>query len=218
MKKRVFALIAIFLLLPLALAATQEEKQQYRACNTDCTDSKKLSQDQCKTEFSQCKENCRDNKCISTCSKKRINCTKQVNSDYKNCKSQCKEILTPRCIYNNETYIAKEEFQEGCNICECKTSGKVSCKKEAFCNKNPEVEESLCTQSGGFFQALCNGPYFHMSCTQNKYCQCGGTYNYSCPENHECLTDFIPPKLGNYVPGYRNLNGQPLGNIGVCVN
>jgi hypothetical protein len=217
MKKREIIALTIILLLPLVIAATQEEKQQYQECNSNCSEIKKVSQEICKSEFVQCKENCQDNKCIPDCAKNKTTCLKQTSSDFRLCKAQCKEIIATKCIYNETLYSVGETFESSCNICECKTSGKFSCKKEAFCNKNPEVPQELCEESGGFYQALCNGPYFHMSCTQDKYCQCGGTYNYTCPQNHTCLTDFVPPKLGHYVPGYRNLNGQPLGDIGICV-
>lgn len=217
MKKEAAIIFAIILLSPLALAMVQTEKEQYRACNADCTAVKRTAQDTCKEQFLECKEDCEDNKCVSTCSKQRNLCLKEANQEHKNCKNSCKPLLAKKCTVGENTYIAGEEFQDGCDICECKTTGKISCKKESFCNKDPQISQQLCEESGGFYQALCNGPYFHMSCSQNKYCQCGGTYEYTCPENYECLTEFVPPKIGNYVPGYRNLLGQPLGDVGVCV-
>ncbi len=217
MKNTVFALMLVLLLLPLITAATQEERNQYQLCRSNCLDDKKISQDLCKSDFSECKTLCISNRtCSSNCVKERINCLKQANSEHVSCQKQCKAIIAPKCL--DGTYNLGDTFTSGCQICECKANGKISCKKDAFCNKNASVSESSCLQAGGLYSPLCNGPYFDLLCTQQNFCLCEGTNNYSCPLNYECMKSFVSPnKRTHTINGWKDVIGLSLGDIGICV-
>ena len=108
-------------------------------------------------------------------------------------------------------------FPRGCDVCKCERDGDVSCKREPFCNLNVSVEEDFCSSSGGFYYRICNGPYFDIVCSKNKYCICGGLINYQCGEGYECLYDFVSPnKRTMTIEGFKDLLGRDLGLIGVC--
>ena len=216
MKKVIIFFIAL-LLVPMIFAATQEEKREYQKCNADCAENKKLARDICAYEHNQCKLACQNSSCKIVCAKEKNICMRNAANDSSECRKECKKIIRPKCL--NGEYAAGEKFEDGCSICKCIINGKISCKKEAFCNKNPEVSEELCTTSGGFYQALCSGPYFDILCSQDKFCICKGINNYSCPINYECLTDFNPPINPSRISrGWTDMLGSSLGKVGVCVN
>lgn len=209
-------LIAL-LLVPIIFAATQEEKREYQKCNANCAENKEGERDACVYEHNQCKIACQNSLCKLACAKEKNICIRNVVNDNIECRKECKKIISPKCL--NGKYSAGEKFEDGCSICKCKNNGKISCKKDAFCNKNPDVSEELCNNSGGFYQALCSGPYFDILCSQDKFCICKGTNNYSCPIDYECLTDFNPPiRTSTISRGWTDMLGSPLGEVGVCVN
>lgn len=218
MKKGTLAIILILLLIPAALAVTKGQRQEYRSCTSDCRDVRTDVRDSCRADYKQCKESCEDRDCKITCARERISCMKQVNSNYRECRNICRDHLIPKCEFNGEIYQGSDEFENGCETCECRRNGKVRCKQDDFCHKDPEISEQSCTQAGGLFQGLCEGTHYRLFCSRQKYCICEGDDNYSCPSEYECLTDFKAP--GNRVynlQSWRDMLGKPLGEIGICV-
>jgi hypothetical protein len=148
--------------------------------------------------------------------KNKTKCIRDLGTYNHDCLEECSSILKPKGCLDNTIKIG-EVFTEGCNICECKINGKISCKKEEFCNMNVSVEENSCVQAGGLYQQLCNGPYFDIVCSAQNFCICGGNFNYTCPQNNICLKDFISPnKRLTTITGWKTLSGVALGDIGVC--
>lgn len=218
MKKRILFILILLLLTPLTFALSQEQRQEYRECSSDCRDMKKDERNICRTEYKGCREDCDDTRCKINCARERISCMKQTNSQYRECKSDCRELLIPKCEFNNEIFQAGDEFANGCETCECRRNGKIRCKQDSFCNKDPEITESQCENSGGLYQALCRGGNFHLYCNREEYCICGGDENYACPIEYDCLYDFEPPyRRTNTIPVWVDMLGSPLGEIGICV-
>jgi len=212
-----FSIFLLFLFLPIAFALSAEQREEYNTCKTNCLEIKNAEKEICTSNYLSCRSSCQSNyTCSSSCIKTKSECMREVNKDHNSCQKVCREILVPKCL--NGTYNAGETFVSGCDVCKCNTNGKVSCKKEAFCNKNTSVSEEEC-KPHGLYYPLCNGPYFDIVCSQEKFCLCSGFSNYSCPNNHECLKDFISPnkRTQNTIIGFKDLLGRPLGDIGVCV-
>ena len=188
-------------------------------CKKQCNFIKSIDTKSCNTEYSFCKDNCEDSSCKRNCFEEKKECIKTVASSLSSCNTDClykdKNITCEKGKYN-----AGETFLKGCESCSCDYKGKVKCKKTDFCNfNNVSIEKESCLQSRGLFQALCNGPYFDVLCSQEKYCLCKGNNNYSCPSNSLCITNFIPPnKRIHTIEGWRSLQGFPLGDIGICAN
>lgn len=212
MKKR--ALLGIVLIFSLMYLVSAFHSTDFKNCSTECRTTQKEGLDSCKANYETCKQECNDSSCTKNCSKEKTACVRNANENYKECKKDCKAEVMPKCL--NETYKYGETFAQGCELCECKANGKVSCKKESFCNLNVTVSEEECSQNGGFYQALCNGPYFGIVCSQKEFCICGGDNNFTCPADYQCLTDFVSPNKRTTIGGWKTLLGNPLGEIGVC--
>ena len=117
------SLLFIILILPAILAiVTPEQRESYNLCNDDCRLERKNSTGLCKTDYSECKNECAGNStnrtCFSECRKESTNCIKQSNDNYKSCHKSCQAIILPKCEYNNHTYNAGENFTQGCDVCE----------------------------------------------------------------------------------------------------
>ena len=81
-----------------------------------------------------------------------------------------------------------------------------------------DVNEEECENAGGFYHEVCNGPYFDIICSPQKFCICDGEDGYSCPGNYTCnhkIRNLLPRK-GNTVQGYKDQLGNELGDIGIC--
>lgn len=212
MKRELIIFLAVFVLsLTLVYAAGGFD---LKGCKNDCRAVQKSELGLCKENYNECKSECSDRDCRAACSQTRSTCLKDANAAYKSCKDGCVAESMPKCLDGNYSY--GETFAQGCDICECKARGKVNCKKEAFCNLNVTVDEGECAESGGFYQALCNGPYFGIVCSQQEFCLCGGNANFSCPAEHSCLKDFVSPNKRTSVVGWKTLRGELLGDVGVC--
>ena len=214
MKKRDIIFIFLFIIIILFLSALAlGYVYQTKECKTSCKFNYKNSSQECRSTYDLCGENCQDFSCRRLCSYEKGLCIKLTMKSYKRCKSDC--LPQQGCL--NNSYKVNEKFTRDCDICECKKSGQIRCKKDNFCNNNVSVSESVCFQSSGFYNALCNGPYFDIVCSQQKFCLCDGNFNYSCPESFFCLKNFTSPnKRYSTIEGWRTLSGANLGDIGVC--
>lgn len=215
MKKRNF-IVALFLVLVLfatgVLAADNSETAQ---CRNDCVVARDGGLNFCALEFSDCKASCSGSVCARECSRNYNLCKKNFVSDYKMCTKLCLGADL-RCL--NGTFERNEKFAQGCDVCKCNAQGKITCSREPFCNRNVTISSTSCAQGGGFFERICNGPYFDIVCSQKKYCICAGNAGYSCPADYDCLMDFVSPnKRSHTIDGWKTLLGVPLGEIGVCV-
>jgi hypothetical protein len=194
------------------------QKEIKEECKEDCTDSKCKSQ--CNKDYNlNKKELCAYTECKKECSTTRKECRSTVTSVYKDCKDSCPYVALDDNITCEGGYKPKETFAQGCEFCQCNYNGKITCEKTDYCQlPNAEnIDETLCTNSGGLYQALCKGPYFGVACSNKYFCICEGDDQYTCPLEHSCVKDFIPPKIKeSSIQGWRDLLGQPLGDIGVC--
>lgn len=185
------------------------ENKDKRDCLKDCNNEKNIARKDCSIKD-----------CVHECNDDRNSCYDIVKFGYDNCKDGCSYIFEEVQSCNGGEQQAGEMFMEGCNICRCGFDGEVDCKTTEFCNfDKPKIEETSCVESGGLYQQLCNGPYFDIVCTPKKYCVCEGLGEYSCPENNVCLTDFNVrlPRVKQTIEGFKDLLGNPLGDIGICV-
>lgn len=205
-------------------------------CRKSCTIDNQMYINNCKNQFNNCSQTARY--LINACSKpiKNITCVSiqkdflnKCSIDKKQCLKQASEkynLCNKKCYYANKNitcngkYNITNRFADGCNICECLASGKINCKQSEFCNFNYDIADKLlCEESNGLFQQLCSGSIYSMKCTSEVYCQCGGIYNYTCPENYTCIYDFLLNlnKRGQFSQGWRKLPEIPIGNIGICL-
>jgi hypothetical protein len=197
----------------------EEQKTILESCIVTCENDRSCVRT-CKKEYTKNKRHeCNRSECRRNSSTSYRECRTDTISNYKSCSQGCQFTAFEKNITCLDgIYKAGDEFLEGCNSCTCKFTGEISCKKTKFCNfNNVKVDPEHCLASGGLFQGLCRGPYFGIGCSQKNYCLCEGINNYSCPSNHTCVTDFIPPRIkAGSIPGWKTLLGAPLGNIGIC--
>lgn len=208
--------MGLLLLFSISFASASINKTEIKMCKDDCKAIYKASLNTCKEDYTTCKENCTDSTCKRTCSQEKNACMKSSNVLYRTCQKNCTPPKIVGCL--NGTINEGDTFAQGCDICKCGKNGQVSCKREAFCNKNTTTTKQSCETTGGFYQGLCNGPHFDIVCSQQKFCLCEGSFDYTCGENHSCLKEFISPnKRTNTVEGWKTMLGVDLGDIGVCV-
>ena len=182
-----------------------------KTCNQNCSDNFLIEKNDCNLNYKNCTSPIRMN-----CFKEKVQCLKNATDEYKSCKEDCKILRAEPCA--NGSVKKGDSYVFGCEKCECKAKGKVSCKLDGFCNKNITITENICELGGGLFQQICNGPYFDIVCSQQNFCFCEGSFNYTCPLDYECLKDFISPNTRQHTTkGWKSMLGVPLGDIGVCV-
>jgi len=217
MKKAILCIgIFVFILIIIDIGFASNDFN-IKACKQTCKEIQKETSDACKTGYLSCKEVCIDSTCKKNCIKEYSLCRKNSVENYRNCQKQCIPSKLPLTCLNG-TYNLGDKFPQGCEICECKEKGKVVCKRDAFCNRNTSITVEACTNGGGLYYEFCNGPYFDIVCFSQKFCFCNGIQSYTCPSQYECMTDFIAPnKRVHTIPGWKDLLGNPLGNIGICV-
>jgi hypothetical protein len=214
-------------------------KDTYGDCRNACKEDYNICTDNQKEIRDQCKVSCTDNKCISQCNKDYNNnkkqlctysecrkscsttykdCRKTLANDYKECRNSCPYVALDDNIICEGGYKPKDTFAQGCDICQCNYNGKITCEKTDYCHfTEPEIEQTDCEEAGGFYYRLCKGPYFGVACSKDYFCICEGDNKYTCPQDNTCVKNFIPPKIKeNTLPGWRDLLGNPLGDIGVC--
>jgi hypothetical protein len=178
MKKQVFLIFGLILLISLALisSTTSSERKQIAECKKDCRLLRFLDKADCESSFKECRTLCFSTECKRECSLEKRDCIIQSNKDYNSCKSLC---------INNQIDFS--------------------------------INESVCQNSGGLYQEICNGPYFDIVCSQQKFCICGGNFNYTCPVDYLCVMKFASPnKRLPTIDGWKTLIGVKLGNIGLC--
>lgn len=213
MKKIVLTLLFGLVLVSILPQISALSFLEIRECRLDCRATYYEARDVCSAAFDECIFECDDTSCRSACFSERSQCRRDANAVYRSCRLDCSK--DPECLLPENA--DGEEFEMGCEVCECNSRGKMRCKTDNFCNRDVEVEETFCMDNGGFFSRLCRGPYFGAVCSQMEFCICGGVNEYSCAEDYECLTDFISPVRTNYrLLGFRDQLGNDLGEIGVC--
>jgi len=177
---------------------SQERRNETRICNSEykecrivCMEEKKACLNEVKQNYTDCRNNCSERGCVRACSK-------EMRAEKKECsKSEC--LKECRNIKNDCKGEAKETYNECRSLCEISPY---------------EVSETECE----FYHEICNGPYFDIICSKDKFCICDGDAGYSCPENYTCnhdIEEFLPRKI-HTIQGYRDLLGNDLGDIGVC--
>jgi hypothetical protein len=216
MKRGLFIVLGLIFVFSLAIVSsiTLNNLNNLQECKLTCKGSLNESNVLCNSNYNHCKENCTGRFCNSVCFKEKWSCLKNSTADYKICIKDCAFENKKVCL--NVTNYTKPVVN-GCDICKCSRNGKANCKRDAFCNKNLTISENLCKNNGGLYQSICNGPYFDIVCSQQKFCICGGNFNYPCPENYECFSDFVSPNKRTHTIGdWKTILGVPLGDIGVC--
>jgi len=151
-----------------------------------------------KTQIKECKQDCRANRVLD-----KIEC----KASYEECREDCRGYSCRRTC-TQEKNLCLKEANDDYKVCQD------ICKHGLF---DFSISQDSCTEAGGFYESLCNGPYFGVVCTQTKFCMCKGNEDYSCPVNYSCVKNFKTAYMQYYsVEGWVNLLGQPLGNIGLC--
>jgi hypothetical protein len=200
-------------------------KEEYNSCKNECSilsnrQEKSKCSSACLRNFTINKKVCNSKLCLSSCNSNKKSCSSETTFRFSDCSNNCKyAVLNNNVTCENGKYNAGETFLLGCDICKCKYDSTVDCKKTLFCNFNDlTIEESKCVSSGGFYQQLCNGPYFDIVCSQNDFCQCDGNSNYSCPEGYACIHNFTSSltRKSQTIAGFKTLLGFELGDIGLC--
>lgn len=199
-------------------------KEEYNSCKSKCDlqNSKEKSKclSICLRTFTINKKSCDSKLCISSCDSNKKSCSDETDFRFSDCSNNCKyAVLNNNITCENGKYNAGETFLLGCDICKCKYDSTISCKKTLFCNFNDlTLEKNKCVSNGGFYQQLCNGPYFDIVCSQNAFCQCDGNSNYSCPEGYACIHNFTSSltRKSQTISGWKTLLGFELGDIGLC--
>jgi hypothetical protein len=218
LKLHIFLGILVVSSAAIALASAEQEFS-LSSCKRECAAERNVERAACIDAFIECTATCSGQTCKRSCTVQKNSCIAVATAEQTICSKICTYIAQGKlttCL--NGTYRIGETFADGCEQCMCAVNGIVSCKKTPFCNfNNVSIGKELCVSSGGLFHALCNGPYFDIVCSSKKFCLCGGTNEYQCPLNHECIQDFISPnKRIHTIDGWKNLLGQDLGTIGVC--
>lgn len=176
---------------------------------------------ECLTDKSLNRRNCNMGACVNTCSSIKKSCTEDVKFEYPFCKESCNFIFSDEEITCEDgKYNAGDVFLEDCEVCRCNYNKRVDCKSTKFCNfEKPEIDETTCSDNGGFYYKLCNGPYFDIVCSSEDYCLCDGLSDFSCPTGYECIHEFntLLPRTRQTIPGFKDLLGHKLGDIGICV-
>lgn len=173
-------------------------------CETNRTPACLLT---CRQQFSFTKL-CEEDACKKECSQARRECLYFKQQGYKFCRGACPyyvQNITCGELQVGQTYL------DGCDLCRCNPTGEVTCSKTINCNfDNFSISEEECPV-GNLFQPVCKGNYFRLRCTRDPYCIC---YD-SCPGNSTCIKDFTV-KVKSELDGYIGLQGEPLGDIGIC--
>lgn len=195
----------------LSIASELSADFSVKTCNQGCKENLLDEKEICNLNYKNCTSSVRMN-----CFKEKVQCLKNVTNDYRTCREDCKTQSAQPC--KNGSVEKGDIYEFGCEKCECKARGKVSCKLDAFCNKNTTITKSVCEVAGGLFQQICNGPYFDIVCSQQNFCLCEGDLNYTCPSTYQCLKNFISPNTRLHTTkGWKSMLGAPLGDVGVCV-
>lgn len=201
-----------------------EDKQEYDSCKNVCLLKNSQEKSKCNSDCLRTyvinKKDCDSRSCISSCNSNKKSCDDELFFRFSDCSNNCRYVILNNGITcENGKYNAGESFLDGCNICKCNFDSKIDCKKTLFCNfKDLTIEKNKCISNGGFYQQLCNGPYFDIVCSQDAFCQCDGNSNYSCPDGYVCVHNFTSSltRKSQTIAGWKTLLGFELGDIGIC--
>jgi hypothetical protein len=178
----------------------------YKENRSICLNEKNNCHIQVRSEKASCYNECHNLTNITEMNSCKRNCSINYVSEIKNCS---KEYSLCRISVGDEKINCKNLFEEEYDHC------------KGYCengNLSFNVKEEDCVNSGGLYQQLCKGPYFGITCSQKTYCLCGGVNNYTCPDSFNCEVNhgIVVRGRGHSLPGWKNLLGQDLGNIGIC--
>lgn len=210
----------------------EELKYNRTLCYDDCkntslnSSSQKKCMKSCSYIYQSSVKNCSSSICSKECTQEKNYCSNAVAEDFNDCSSKCRMLAkyntTLSCnddIYGQ--YSAGDKYVKGCELCKCGYTGNISCKDTQYCNFDESQlvdEESICEDSGGYYQPLCHGPFYDVKCDRKPLCQCEGINNYTCPENSICLKEISTEETTISVPGWTDMLGNSLGDVGICVN
>jgi hypothetical protein len=228
MKKNciIIAFFLTILLLNLVFALTTEQNKDIRDCKKKILLDKKTDYDNLNSDYNTCLISCKSlektyrQDCRSSCFE-----TKNINREiikfmYQNYDKNCrKTILAPDSKCEEGKYNVGAIFLDGCKICRCNFDDEIYCMTTPYCNfKDINIKEDECIENNGLYQKLCNGPYFDLVCSKNKFCLCEGAGNYACPEDYICIKEFrlTLNRRDNTIPGWKTHLGKDLGDVGIC--
>jgi hypothetical protein len=117
MKKRVFLVFGLILLISLALVSplNSTERQQITECKKDCRLSRFSDKLSCEADFKACRDFCFSQNCKRGCSLEKRNCIIQANKNYISCKSLCINNQIDFLVNESECVESGGLFQEICN-------------------------------------------------------------------------------------------------------
>jgi len=215
-------IISIIFLLMIILVITLVIATEVSYCKKDCSFNKRIDIKTCNNAYKECRQVCNDNK---------KSCLYNVSEDYQICKEEC-DLLIDKRTCKRECVRQKIHDKKNCSkrecLAECRKERK-NCKryvkvKWLDCRYNcsfsqVSLSQEECENAGGFFHQICNGVYYDIICSPDKFCICDGFGDYQCPANYSCnhnIKKYLPRKQ-HTVKGYKDLLGNALGNIGVCM-
>ncbi|HLC78691.1 MAG TPA: hypothetical protein VJH92_06205 [Candidatus Nanoarchaeia archaeon] len=150
MKKRVYALFAVFFVIALIGLASSinYQKAAIDQCRKDCRLNKTLDKEECVSELRICKEECGGFLCKRICVNDAKLCIKEANNDYKSCKNYCSSGMIDFSI--NQTYCENSGglFSPLCNgpyfglmcgresFCLCEGKNNYTCPEDYSCKTN----------------------------------------------------------------------------------
>lgn len=222
----IISAIILVLLISSVIAITSAENLEIRECKKSILSYKKQLTNKISLDYKACKIDCKNiekkeiSKCITSCSEDKRYESDLLKFRVGNYQNNCKySILNPDAKCLGDKYNAGDIFLDACKICRCDFNEKITCKDTEYCNYNDiNINEEQCTNNGGLYLQLCNGPYFDIVCSKKKYCLCSGSNNYTCPKDYDCIHDFMVSlnRRDNTISGWKSLLGEALGNIGIC--
>jgi hypothetical protein len=213
--------LSVIILTSFVLAFGQE--RVILDCSKNCSITKDNQVNLCDQDYKQCRNGCNSEKkaCIEN--------AKDLNEECRNSCSLHNGTAKRMCIMNCslENILKKEKCSKTGCVQDC-VDGRKDCKEKVMvrsmnCKKDCDgltvLNKEQCDSAGGLFYLICKGLYFDIICSKQKFCICDGDENYSCPSNYTCNhnLDNILPRNIHALKGYKDLLGNPLGDIGICM-
>jgi hypothetical protein len=215
-----FGILIAILLISLISALSQKKLMQ--DCNKNCIFPREAEIKNCSEDYTECISQYHTEKklCLDILKKQheecRNNCSSSGRIEKGKCLNNCSKEKTSEKEKCNQFWQEKDCAK---NMKDCKEESRINylnCSND--CSRRIILSKEQCNDSGGFFYNLCNGPYFDIVCSKEKFCICGGNNNYNCPENYYCEQDIksFLPRRDNTIGGYKDMLGKNLGDIGIC--
>ena len=217
MEKNKVIIISLLIVLTISSVLAFSNTQAIRECKRDALNERRAEQKECTDNNKECQ---------ISCNQEKKNCLQQATQEYRNCFQECNDRECKRTCSKNQVVEKKQCYSNQCskecrdnfNTCNKGTKERYEEKREN-CEISPfQIEREDCENAGGFYHEICNGPYFDIICSPQKFCICEGDSEYTCPENYTCnknIKNFLP-RARNTIQGYKDFLGNDLGKIGVC--